>query len=109
MFTACESGRELVSDAGTARRRQTENKAVKPHAVYVELRKQGGGGGEGGWEGEESVSRGSGAVVTSERHAATCVLRFLFWGGGVGGGLFLVRGRRLAATSRALEEDRKQK
>lgn len=67
MFTACESGRELVSDAGTARRRQTENKAVKPHAVYVELRKQGG---------KESVSRGSGAVVTSERHAATCVLRF---------------------------------
>lgn len=66
MFTACESGRELVSDAGTARRRQTENKAVKPHAVYVELRKRG----------EESVSRGSGAVVTSERHAATCVLRF---------------------------------
>lgn len=41
MFTACESGRELVSDAGTARHRQTENKAVKPHAVYVELRKQG--------------------------------------------------------------------
>lgn len=40
MFTACESGRELVSDAGTARRRQTENKAVKPHAVYVEFRKQ---------------------------------------------------------------------
>lgn len=39
MFTACESGRELVSDAGTARR-QTENKAVKPHAAYVEFRKQ---------------------------------------------------------------------
>lgn len=39
MFTACESGRELVSDAGTARR-QTENKAVKPHAVYVEFRKR---------------------------------------------------------------------
>lgn len=39
MFTACESGRELVSDAGTARR-QTENKPVKPHAVYVEFRKQ---------------------------------------------------------------------
>lgn len=40
MFTACESGRELVSDAGTASR-QTENKAVKPHAVYVEFRKRG--------------------------------------------------------------------
>lgn len=39
MFTACESGRELVSDAGTVHR-QTENKAVKPHAVYVEFRKQ---------------------------------------------------------------------
>lgn len=60
------------------------------------------------WGGEESVSRGSGAVVTSERHAATCVLRFLLgvWGGR--GVFFLVRGRRLAATSRALEEDRKQ-
>lgn len=39
MFTACESGRELVADAGTAHR-QTENKAVKPHAVYVKFREQ---------------------------------------------------------------------
>lgn len=39
MFTACESGRELVSDAGTACQ-QTENKAVKPHAVYVEFKKK---------------------------------------------------------------------
>lgn len=49
MFTACESGRELVSDAGTARR-QTENEAVKPHAAHVELRKR---------EKKESVSRGN--------------------------------------------------
>lgn len=41
MFTACESGRELVSDAGIAQR-QTANKAVKPHTVYVEFRKQEG-------------------------------------------------------------------
>lgn len=39
MFTACESGRELVSDAGTACQ-QTENKAVKPHAVYVEKKEE---------------------------------------------------------------------
>lgn len=38
MFTACESGRELVADAGTAHR-QTENKAVKPHAA-VKFREQ---------------------------------------------------------------------
>lgn len=37
MFTACESGRELMSDAGTACQ-QTEKQAVKPHAVYVEFR-----------------------------------------------------------------------
>lgn len=34
MFTACESGRELVSDAGTAYK-ETANETVKPHAAYV--------------------------------------------------------------------------
>lgn len=37
MFIGCESGRELVLNVGTERQ-QTENKAVKPHAVYAEFR-----------------------------------------------------------------------
>lgn len=48
MFTACESGRELVSDAGTAHR-QTQNKTVKPHAVYAQFRKR---------EGKETALKG---------------------------------------------------
>lgn len=57
MFTACESGRELVSDAGTERQ-QTENKAVKPHAVYVEFRKRR----------RETVSKGNDGVIKIKGH-----------------------------------------
>lgn len=64
MFTACESGRELVWDAGTAER-QTENKAVKLHAVYVEFRKR---------EGRKCVG-GSDRVVTFEERAGRYVLQ----------------------------------
>lgn len=57
MFTGCESGRELMSDAGTACQ-QTENQAVKPHAVYVAFKRKKETG-----RGTKTVLKGSDGVV----------------------------------------------
>ena len=65
MFTTCESGRELVLDAGTVRQ-QTENKAVKPHAVYGEF--------GGKKSSEETVSKGNDGVDGEfEEHISFCL------------------------------------